>query len=214
MGALYLVDDHAMLREAFRNVLTSKGHEVVGEAEDPAVALDEIQRLCPDVVLLDLGLGKRSGFELLAEMRHRQLSSRVIVVTMMAQARQVADAVRHGACGYVLKGGPLDDLLLAIQQVMAGHKHFVGEVAELLAQSVIDPRSDLALLDDLSPRERQVLVAVARGRSSVEIGEMLHLSSKTIDSYRSRLMSKLGLSDVPALVRFAIRSGLISLDEG
>ncbi|HET8871114.1 MAG TPA: response regulator transcription factor [Aquabacterium sp.] len=214
MAALYLVDDHVMLREAFRNVLTNRGHEVVGEADDPIAALNEIQRLRPDVVLLDLGLGNRSGFELLAEMQQRQVSSKVIVLTMMAQARHVGDAVRHGAYGYVLKGGPLEDLLLAIQQVMAGHKHFVGEVAELLTQAVMQPRSDQALLESLSSRERQVLIQVVRGQSSVEIGEAFHLSPKTVDSYRSRLMGKLGASDVTALVRFAIRSGLISADEG
>lgn len=213
MGSIYLVDDHAMLREAFRNVLTGKGHVVVGESDNPTTALSEIQRLLPEVVLLDLNLGPRSGFELLSQIQQRQVQTRVIVLTMTARARHVGDAVRMGAHGYVLKGGPLDDLLLAIHKVLMGQTHFEGEVAQLMALSLTKPVDEAAMLDALSVRERQVLLMVVRGHSSSEIGEALHLSSKTVDSYRSRLMNKLGVSDVTALVRFAIRSGLITADE-
>lgn len=212
MGSIYLVDDHVMLRDAFRSVLSNRGHTIVGESDDPTQALSDIQRLAPDVVLLDLNLGSRSGFELLGEIQQRQLPSRVIVLTMAAHARHVADAVRLGAYGYVLKGGPLDQLLQAIDRVLGGQRHFVGEVAELMAEALTQPPQD-ERLSALSTRERQVVVMVVRGRSSAEIGEALHLSPKTVDSYRSRLMGKLGVSDIPALVRFAIRSGLIDVDE-
>ncbi|MGE5450318.1 MAG: response regulator [Acidobacteriota bacterium] len=213
MGSIYLVDDHVMLRDAFRTVLGGRGHVIVGESDNPTSALSDIQKLNPDLVLLDLNLGARSGFELLAEIQQRQLPCRVIVLTMAAHPEHVADAIRLGAQGYVLKGGALEDLLQAIGKVMAGQRHFVGEVADLMVEALSQPTGD-ERLQTLSARERQVLLMVVRGHSSTEIGESLHLSPKTVDSYRSRLMSKLGVSDVPALVRFAIRSRLIDVDEG
>lgn len=212
MGTIYLVDDHVMLRDAFRTVLSGRGHVIVGESDNPTSALSDIQRLDPDLVLLDLNLGSRSGFELLTEVQQRHLRCRVIVLTMAAHSHHVADAIRLGAYGYVLKGGPLDELLQAIVAVLAGQRHFVGDVAALMAEALSQPSQD-ERLSALSARERQVLLMVVRGHSSTEIGEALHLSPKTVDSYRSRLMSKLGVSDVPALVRLAIRSGLIGVDE-
>lgn len=212
MGAIYLVDDHTMLRDAFRTVLSGRGYSIVGESDNPTSALSDIQRLSPDLVLLDLNLGSRSGFELLTEIQQRRLPCRVIVLTMAAHPQNVADAIRLGAYGYVLKGGPLEELLQAIVSVLAGQRHFVGDVAALMAEALSQPPQD-ERLSALSARERQVLLMVVRGHSSTEIGEALHLSPKTVDSYRSRLMSKLGVSDVPALVRLAIRSGLIGVDE-
>lgn len=210
MSRLYLIDDHALVREGLRAVLEAAGHEVVGEASAPTPALADLARLAPDVVLLDLSLGERSGFELLHEMERRKLSSRVIVLTMSSQPRHVAQALRGGAAGYVLKGSPSVELLQAIDAVSRGARH-LGPGESALALRALAERAPAP--DALSPRERQVLVMVARGASSAAIGEQLHLSPKTVDTYRSRLMAKLGLADVPALVRWAIREGLVELDE-
>lgn len=124
---------------------------------------------------------------------------------MSAQPRNVAECMRQGARGYLLKGGPNHELLLAIQQVMAGHT-FLGEgVSNLMAAA--PPEGDGVAA--LSARERQIVVLVAEGQSSTEIGRLLHLSPKTVDTYRSRLMAKLGTPDLPALVRYALTKGLI-----
>jgi len=164
------------------------------------------------VLLLDLGLGNRSGFEVLSDVHRRALGTRTIIMTMSANPRHVAEALRFGAEGYVLKGSSFADLNKAITAVMKGDRHYVGEVAELAIQafSLNDEPSAIA---SLSARERQVITLVVRGFSSARIGEALHLSPKTVDSYRSRLMSKVGVSDLTALVRFAMRTGLISADE-
>ncbi|MDE2594871.1 MAG: response regulator transcription factor [Burkholderiales bacterium] len=212
MGSIYLVDGYVMFREAFRAVLSGKGHTVVGESDNPTQALSDIQRLSPDVVLLDLNLGARSGLELLLEMQQRRLSSRVIVLAMAAHPQHVLEAVRLGVHGYVLQRNSLDVLLHAVSTVLAGQRYFMGEVADLMAEALSQPAHEMPL-SALSSRERQVLLMVVRGHTSSAIGESLHLSSKTVDSYRSRLMSKLGVSDVPALVRLAIREGLIDVDE-
>lgn len=212
MSRIFVVDDHAIVRDGLRAMLDSGGHEVVGEAADPTAALAGLLRLTPDVLLLDLQLEERSGLELLAEIRQRRLSVRTVVLTMSLQPRDVADAVRLGALGYVLKESPRAELLRAIEAV-AGGRRFVGnEVAEL-AMRRFEADAPADLLAALSPRERQIITLVVRGQTSQYIGEQLHLSSKTVDTYRSRLMTKIGVADLTALVRFAIRAGLIDASE-
>lgn len=212
MARVYLVDDHAMLRDGLTAVLRAAGHEVVGEAADPTSALAAIQHLQPDVVLLDLHLGEHTGFTLLQELQRRCIAVRTLVLTMSLQPRHVAEALRLGAVGYVLKGAPSAELLRAVDAVGSGRRYLASDVADLAVQG-FTTRDDQTALASLSVRERQMMALVVRGRSSSEIGAALHLSPKTVDSYRSRLMAKLGVGDVPALVRFAIRAGLIDADE-
>lgn len=209
MTRLYLVDDHAILREGLRVVLTAAGHDVVGESDEPTRALAELAALRPDVLLLDLGLGERTGFEVLAGVAARALPVRVLVLTMSAQPRHVAEALRLGASGYVLKGSPSPDLLRAIEDVQRGRRHLGPEVADLALQGLQDDADADDPTAELSPRERQIMLLVVRGRSSAEIGTALHLSPKTVDTYRSRLMRKLGVSNLPGLVRLVMRSGLM-----
>lgn len=212
MTDVYLVDDHALLRDGLRSVLEAAGHRVAGESDDPTQALAQVQRLAPAVLLLDLNLGQRSGFELLTALQQRRLPVRTIVLTMSAQPRHVAEALRLGAAGYVLKGAPAAELLAAIAAVVQGRRFLGGDVADLAVRGLTEPDS-AAALNSLSARERQITLLVVRGRSSAEIGALLHLSPKTVDSYRSRMMAKIGVADVPALVRFAIRTGLVDADE-
>ncbi|HJV60594.1 MAG TPA: response regulator transcription factor [Albitalea sp.] len=211
--SLYLVDDHVMLREGLRAVLEAAGHRVLGESADPTQALADITKLRPDVLLLDLHLGDRSGFELLAEIQRRALPVRCVVLTMSAQPRNVAEALRLGASAYVLKGAPASELLSAIDTVMRGRRHLCAEVADLALQVLSGNGGSEDELATLSPRERQIIALVVKGHSSSAIGASLHLSPKTVDTYRSRLMAKLGVGDVPALVRLAIRNGLIDVED-
>ena len=210
MSQLYLVDDHTLLRDGLRAVLQGAGHQVVGESADPTQALAELRELGPVVVLLDLHLGQRSGFELLTELQRRAPEVRAIVLTMSAQPRHVAEALRLGAAGYVFKGSPASQLLEAVDAVDKGQRFLGSDVADLAVQGLTAPGD--GALDTLSVRERQIVLMVVQGQSSTEIGRALHLSPKTVDSYRSRIMAKLATPDVPALVRFAIRHGLIDAD--
>jgi len=209
---LYLVDDHVVVREGLRAVLQAAGHRVLGEAAEPTQALADVQRLAPQVLLLDLHLGDRSGLELLADIQRRALPLRSVVLTMSAQPRNVAEALRLGAAAYVLKGAPTRELLQAIDTVMQGRRHLCAEVADLALQALAVRDATGDPLAGLSPREQQIIALVVQGQSSSAIGESLHLSPKTVDTYRSRLMAKLGVNDLPALVRLAIRSGLIDID--
>lgn len=211
MSEIYLVDDHLMMRDGLRAVLQANGHRVVGESAEPTQALADLQRLAPAILLLDLHLGERSGFELLSEVQRRGLGTRSIVLTMSAQPRHVAEALRLGAAGYVLKDAAAADLMAAIDTVLQGRRYLGSDVADLAVQGLTAPNEDAALAS-LSAREQQIVRLVVGGKSSSEIGTLLHLSPKTVDSYRSRLMAKLSVADVPALVRFAIRTGLIDAD--
>ncbi len=210
MSRIYLIDDHAIMRDGLRVVLEAAGHEVIGEAAGPTPALADLGRLQPDVVLLDLRLGQRSGLELLAELHKRGMPLRVIVLTMSDQPRHVAEALRLGARGYLLKGSASSEVLQAVEAVAAGGRFLSPQAAEFAASALTDVGADE---EALSPRERQILLMVAQGATSSTIGEALHLSPKSVDTYRSRLMKKLGLNDIAGLVKWAIREGLISLDD-
>ena len=208
MARIYLLDDHPIVRAGFRALLQGAGHDVVGESEDITRALAEVTRLQPDVLILDMQLDGRSGLEVLAELQRRQSPVKVAVVSMSAQEFDVAEALRRGAAAYVLKGSSRDELLVAIETVMQGRRHLGAQLTDIALQGL----TQQAERDDsLSPRERQIIAMVASGKSSAAIGRELHLSPKTVDTYRSRLMAKLELDDLTALVRWAVREKLIDL---
>lgn len=208
MARIYLIDDHPIVRAGLSALLQGAGHSIVGEGDDITQALSEVNRLAPDILMLDLNLDGRSGFEVLAEMQRRQLSTKVIVLSMSDQPRDVAEALRMGAAGYVLKGSASVELVTAVDAVTQGRRYLGEGLTDIAVQGLT---TDTDRGNTLSPRERQILVMVASGKSSAAIGEQLHLSPKTVDTYRSRLMAKLELGDVPALVRWAIREKLIEL---
>ena len=213
MSCIYLVDDHVIVRDGLRAVLQAAGHEVSGESGNPTQALADVLRLRPDLVMLDLNLRDRSGFELLEELQRRAMSMRCLVLTMSAQPRHVAEALRLGAAGYVLKGSPGSEVLHAIGEVTSGRRYLGKDVGDLAAQALAAGNADDPLTQ-LSARERQVIALVVRGHSSSSVGQLLHLSPKTVDTYRSRLMGKLGVSDLAGLVRLAVRKGLVDDEQG
>jgi two-component system invasion response regulator UvrY len=212
MSSIYVVDDHGLVRESICLALEQHGHISLGGCDNPTQAMADLIKLRPDVVLVDINLGLRSGFELMAEMQQRALMTKAIVMSLSTNKRDVAQAIRYGAKGYVLKGWPLAHLFSAIEVVCKGQHYFVGEIADVAIQEIHTP-SEHRVVDTLSARERQVVLLVVKGFSSAAIGEALHLSPKTVDSYRSRLMAKLQVPDLPALVRLAVREGLIPLDD-
>lgn len=212
MANLYLVDDHEMLREGLRKLLEDAGHQVVGEADNADSAVADLVRLESTIAVLDLRLDHRSGFDVLEQVRSRKPPTPVIMMTMSDNPRHVAKAMRLGASGYVLKASASKELLHAVKAVAEGRRYLCARASELAVEGLMADFESVNLRS-LSAREMQVVMMVVRGRTSAAIGEALQLSPKTVESYRSRVMNKLGVHDVPALVRLAVREKLISAEE-
>jgi DNA-binding NarL/FixJ family response regulator len=205
---VFLVDDHPILRDGLRMLLTSEGLSVVGEAGDVTTAVVEISRRRPEVVVLDLSLGDRSGIEVLTGLAKRGLHPRTLVLTMYDQPRLLREAFDAGVLGYVLKGAEAVEIIAAVRQVAAGQRFLGTGLGPRAVEGLLSPKSADPVAE-LSDRERQVLRLVLMGRSSKSIAHELNLSAKTIDTYRSRLMQKLGVHDVVDLMRFAARHHLL-----
>jgi two-component system, NarL family, invasion response regulator UvrY len=205
---VFIVDDHGLMREGLRAMLQSQGVQVVGEADDAQAAVAAVLRTQPDVLLLDIGLAQRSGLDVLARLRAREAGVEVVLLTMSARIQHVARAWRLGARAYVLKGSPSAVLMQGIRAAKEGARFLDPALAQHAAAIEQCLASDDALAP-LSISEREIMWAVVRGASSREIGKQLHLSSKSVDTYRSRLMGKLAVPDLPALVRLAVRTELL-----
>ena len=198
-----IADDHAVTRYGLRMLLELSDMEVVGEAADGREALRLAQALAPDVAILDLSMPGLNGIETAALLRNRCPQTRIVVLSMHSNTEHVHRALAAGASGYVLKGAASEEIVAAVRTVRVGRQYLGhGLTAADPAQAGRGP------LDSLSVRERQVLQLVVEGHSSAQIAALVHLSPKSIDTYRSRLMKKLGVADLAALIRFAVQHGL------
>lgn len=213
MIRIVLVDDHGVMRDGLRAILQSQPDmTVVGEAGDGVEAIQAIVRHKPDVVLLDLSLPLLSGLDVLCEMRARRLATAALVLSMHDSGDSVRTALAQGARGYLPKGTAAPEVVRAVRAVHAGRRYLPQSLAGRAIEALLEPGAGARPIDALSHRERQVLRLVCEGKTSQEIGVLLHVSSKTVDTYRVRLMRKLGVGDVASLVRLAIREGVISAD--
>ncbi len=204
-----LADDHALLREGLRALLTAATDiEVVGEVCTGREAERQVLQLNPDVVLMDIAMPDLNGIEAARVIHLRCPAVRIVMLSMHATAEYVYRAFEAGACGYLLKEAAVEEVITAVRTVHAGGRYLSPALAEL----VPDPGSGYARgpVDRLSTRERQVLQLVVEGHRSSEIAGMIHLSPKSVETYRSRLMLKLGVRDLPSLVKFALEHGLTS----
>jgi DNA-binding NarL/FixJ family response regulator len=205
-----LADDHAVIREGLAALLSAQSDiTVVGSAANGREALKAARELKPDVVVMDVAMPELNGIDAAQLLNEREPPVPVLILSMHAGIEHVTRALQAGAAGYLLKESAAREIIEAVRVVHAGRRYLSPPVAEIVAEHVRSgsPRSPLDLL---SARERQILQLVAEGRTSARIAESLHLSPKTVETYRSRMMDKLGINDVAGLVKFAIRHGLAS----
>jgi two-component system response regulator NreC len=208
---ILLVDDHAMFRAGIKALLEAEGRlSVVGEASSGDEAVDRVRELKPDVVVMDLSMPGSNGLEATRRIAALELDTKVLVLTVHAEEEYLVPVVEAGASGYLTKTSADTDLIEAIKVVARGEVYLPPKATTLLLQRYKASESeDTAGLHDLSTREQEVLALTAEGYSSREIGKKLFISPKTVDTYRSRIMDKLGLNHRSALVRFALRVGLL-----
>jgi DNA-binding NarL/FixJ family response regulator len=208
---ILIADDHAMIRDGLASILAADPRiEVAGMAADGREALRLAQELRPDLVLMDIAMPELNGLEALRELQRRSPETRVLILSMFSTLEHVQQAFNAGASGYLLKESAGVELREAIEQVHAGRR-YLSRSLEAQAGALLAKGAQRTPLESLSRRERQILQLVVEGKSSSEIGTTLHLSAKTVETYRSRMMQKLGLDGVPALVKFAIAHGITPL---
>lgn len=209
---ILLVDDHAMFRAGIKALLESEERlEVVGEASSGDEGVDQVRALKPEVVVMDLSMPDSNGLEATRRIAALGLDTRVLVLTVHAEEEYLVPVVEAGASGYLTKTSADRDLIEAIKVVARGEVYLPPKATRLLLQQYRSAESnqDLSGLHELSSREQEVLALTAEGFSSREIGKKLFISPKTVDTYRARIMEKLGLNHRSELVRFALRVGLL-----
>lgn len=207
-----LVDDHELVRAGIRSLLLEAGYQVVAEGSDGDQVEALIEAHEPDVLLLDLTMRRCSGMEALARVRSRWPQLPVILLSMHDTRDYVLKAMQAGAAGYLLKDAAVIELQLALQSVLAGHRYLSPRVAG----QVIDAASSAdepAGSDALTSRQQEVLYWLVRGKSNKEVAFILNLSVKTVDTHRAQIMERLGIRDLAGLVMYALRSGMLKLDE-
>jgi DNA-binding NarL/FixJ family response regulator len=199
-----IADDHALVRAGMCALLEKiDGVTVVGEAGKVSEAIELVGQLTPDLLLLDLTMPETSGFEVLHHCTANLPDIRVIVLTVHEAYEYARRALNEGAAGFILKSAASTELEQAIQTVMRGEVYF--------RKTLIDDRTNTKkeLLDSLSPRQREVLRLITKGQTTKQIGRILGISAKTVESHRAQLMDRLNIRDVAGLVRFAISVGLV-----
>ena len=216
--SIFLADDHVILREGLRHILLEdSGIEIIGEAGNGREAFEKIDKLKPDIAILDISMPALSGLEAARVIRKHNKSIKLIILTRHDNEEYVHQAIKNGVDGFILKDSAGDDLLKAVRDVMAGNVYLSPKiVTNLVKGGIFAPASRVQdrLKSDkelLTNREKEVLKLIAEGKSSSEIALLLKISSKTVKVHRFNMMNKLDIHNVTDLVKYAIKSGLADI---
>lgn len=216
MKRVALVDDHGLVRAGLKALVQDQpGYEVVAEGGDGSEVEAILEEVKPDILLLDISMKQMSGLDVLRRLRTRFPEVQILMLSMHATSDYVLEALRLGARGYLLKDAAAQELELALRALSRDESYLSPGIAQAVIQSaVVDGRSrETATPSALTPRQTEILRLIARGCSTRDIANGLGLSVKTIDTHRSQIMDRLDLRDVPSLVLYAVRTGLIDPED-
>jgi DNA-binding NarL/FixJ family response regulator len=213
---VFLADDHAVLRNGLQFMLDAEADiEVVGTAANGREAVRQVKQLQPNIVILDIAMPELNGIEAAQQIHECCPSTQVIILSMHHTPEHITRALQAGARGYLVKESASDEVVEAIRQIHTGQRYLSQEISDRVLDYYLDQhQAEVASnpLASLNAREREILQLVVEGKTTAEISDFLSLSPKSVKSYRSRIMQKLGVNDLPGLVKFAIRYGLTSLE--
>jgi DNA-binding NarL/FixJ family response regulator len=211
--SVFLVDDHRVLRDGLRILLESQNDiEVVGEAENGNIAIEGVLDKEPNVVVMDITMPELNGIEA-AQVIHETLPEiEIVILSIHSDLEHIFRALNAGAQGYLLKESAGSEVISAVRAVYLGRRYLSPSIRDTVMEAYMQNRKMQSPLELLSLREREVLQLTVEGHSSAAIAEKLELSPKTVETYRSRLMGKIGMRDLPELVRFAIKHGITPID--
>lgn len=209
-----LADDHAVVRDGLKALLQAQPDiRVVALAADGRQALEQAQEQCPDVAVMDIAMPQLNGIDAALQMREHCPQTKIVILSIHATVEYVARALQAGARGYLLKESAGKEVVEAVRAVQAGRRYLSEKVNQLVVADYARQEITIASpLESLSAREREVLQLTVEGKTSAEIAETLSLARSTVETYRSRIMTKLDIHDLPGLVKFALQHGLISLE--
>ena len=210
---VFLADDHAVLRDGLRSLLEAQGDiTVVGESDNGRDAVREMEELLPDVVVMDIAMPDLNGIEATRIISDRWPEVRVVMLSVFSDAESIYRALQAGASGYLLKSSAGREVVEAVRTVRLGGRYLSDKITETVVDEYVRERQAKSPLETLSPRERQVLQLSAEGKTIPEIAELLSLSPRTVETYRARLMEKLGIKDLRGLIMFAVKHGITPIE--
>jgi len=210
---IILADDHTVVRHGLsRSFEAEAGMEVVGQAADGLSTVELARELEPDVVVMDIAMPDLNGIEATRQITGELPDVRVIALSMHSSSRYVREMFRAGAKGYLLKDCPFAELLEAVRTVCDGKTYVSPAVGHSIVEGITAPTQEQSAFSVLSQREREVLQLLAEGHSTKQIADRLHISPKTVEAHRARVMSKLGIDNIAQLTKYAIQEGLTQAD--
>jgi len=212
---ILLADDHGIIRQGLCSLLEKQPDmEVVGEAEDGQKAMELVRQLVPDVVIMDVTMPNLNGIDATRQITKEFPKVKVLALSIHSNKRFVADMLRAGAAGYILKECLLEELIEAIRTITAGNIYFSSKITDVVVDDYMDHLSEaIEPTKPLTDKERQVLQCIANGIPIKDIATQMNLSIKTIEFNRRQLMKKLKIHSIAALMKYAIREGLTSLEQ-
>ncbi|MDH7599265.1 MAG: response regulator transcription factor [Sedimentisphaerales bacterium] len=210
---IMIADDHGIVRQGLRSLIQTRlNHEVIGEAEDGVAAVKMAGELRPDIVIMDVTMPNLNGIEATRLIRKDCPQVKVIALSMHPEKHIVKEALEAGASAYVLKSYLFDDLSKAIEAVAAGRRYLSPKITDVVLDDYISSPDQQQAKAKLTARDRQIIQMLSEGKSIKQIAMVLHISPKTADAARRKIMHKLGVTSVADLVKFAVREGITSLE--